>query len=71
MAKRCKKQEKKNEYCCNCGHGVWYYDSHNLDNYNKLPICCRCKFSTRAMIRSEHGCEHWKPKNPNELSNIE
>lgn len=63
-------QKNQNEFCGNCGNGIWYYDSHNLDNYDRKPICCHCRYQTRSMLRSEKGCEHWTPKKDGELINI-
>lgn len=59
---------KTNHYCGDCGHGVWYFEHANLDVANKLPICCRCKFTpNRSRIRSERACCNWIPKKPGEL----
>ena len=58
---------EKQHYCGDCGNGVWYYDHTNLDHKNRLPICCKCKYSDRSMIRDEKACEKWIPKKKGEL----
>ena len=59
---------KEQHYCGDCGHGMWYFDHRNLDLKNKLPICCRCKYSEFSKVRSEYACKKWKSKDKNELS---
>ena len=67
-----KKTSKTNEiqhYCGDCGHGIWFYDFQNLD-FEKKPICCRCKYSTYDNVRSKFACQFWIPKKPGELKII-
>lgn len=67
MAKK-KIIQQTNQYCGNCGFGKWFYDSSNLD-FDDKPICLICPFTKeRKRIRSERGCERWKPKKPEELA---
>ncbi len=67
MAKK-KITQQTNQYCGNCGFGEWFYDSSNLGLDGK-PICLICPHTKgRKRIRSERGCERWKPKKPEELA---
>lgn len=67
MAKK-KITQQTDQYCGNCGFGEWFYDSSNLD-FDDKPICLICPYTKeRKRIRSERGCERWKPKKPEELA---
>lgn len=45
---------------------VWFYDFQNLD-FEKKPICCRCKYAIYDNVRSKFACQFWIPKKPGEL----
>lgn len=59
--KASKKQIEEIHTCGECLFAQWYYTPGNLDTRGS-PICCRCKYSKRARIRSERCCSNWKGK---------
>lgn len=57
-----KTENKKAYHCGECRFGQWITDNHRHYDLLGRPICVRCHFTNKYMVRSERACYRFEPK---------